>query len=84
MMNMGRLHQISADMSYREGFIKLAITVFFVPVPILAFTGLGVWLDYYKFNTLPLFSALGVVLGTFIAFVGVCQIITIKRRSKNG
>ncbi|GAI88601.1 unnamed protein product, partial [marine sediment metagenome] len=53
---------------------------------ILAFTGLGVWLDYYRLDMLPfpLFSALGAVLGTFIAFVGVCQIITTKRRNKNG
>jgi len=74
-MIMKRLHKAAGDMTSSEAIVKLAITVFFVPVPILALTIGGLWLDYYKLNTTPLFLALGAVLGTLISFVGVCKII---------
>lgn len=84
MINMRKL--ASVDMSTSEGLKKLALGVLFVPVPILILTGGGFWLDYYKLNTLPLFLAVGVVLGTFVAFVGVCRIITYGHKgvAKNG
>ena len=73
---MENLHQAAYSMSYPEGLIKLVITMFFVPLPILALTLGGFWLDYYKLtNTLPLLTAAGAVLGTLIAFMGVRQII---------
>jgi len=72
---MENLHQAAYSMSYPEVLIKLVITIFFVPLPILALTLGGFWLDYYKLNTLPLLTAVGAVLGTLIAFMGVRQII---------
>ncbi len=69
-MIMRGLHQVPRDMSTSEGLIKLVITMFFVPI--LALAAGGFWLDYYKLNTLPLFLALGAVLGTFTVFIGVC------------
>lgn len=74
MINMRKL--AFTDISPSEGLKKLVLVMLFVPVPILILTGGGFWLDYYKLNTLPLFLALGAVLGTFVAFVGVCRIIT--------
>ena len=71
-MIMRGLHQVPRDMSTSEGLIKLVITMFFVPIPILALAARGFGLDYYKLNTPPLFLALGAVLGTFTAFIGVC------------
>jgi len=70
-----KLNQASIDMSVSEGLIKLAITVLFVPIPILATALGGFWLDYYKFNTTPLLTVIGTILGTLIAFTGVYQII---------
>lgn len=74
-MVMKRLHKAAREMTIREGLRKLVISMLFVPVPILALTLAGLWLDYYKLNTTPLFLALGATLGTFISFVGVCKII---------
>ena len=70
------LHQVSyTDLSPLEGLVKLVITMLFVPIPILVFALGGFWLDYYKFDTLPLFLAVGAILGTLIAFLGICLII---------
>jgi F0F1-type ATP synthase assembly protein I len=75
-MIMKGLNKAAREMTVREGFLKLVISMLFVPVPIVALTLGGFWLDYYELNTTPLFLALGVVLGTSISFVGVCKIIT--------
>ncbi len=72
---MKRLRQVSREMSVSEGFIKVGIAMLFLPVPIMATTLVGFWLDYYKLSTLPLFSALGVLLGTLLALGGVYKII---------
>jgi uncharacterized membrane protein len=70
-------------MSFSEGLTKLVITIFFVPLPILATALSGFWLDYHKFNTVPLLSALGAVLGTLISFLGVYGIITYKHKRRD-
>ena len=75
-MIMKRLHKAAGDMTISEATVKLGITVLFVPVPILALKIAGLWLDYYKLNTTPLFLALGAVSGSLISFLGVCKIIT--------
>jgi len=70
------LHQVPhIDMSPREGAVKLVITMLFVPIPILVFTLGGFWLDYYQLDTSPILTAIGAVLGTLIAFLGICRII---------
>ena len=70
-----KLHQVSTEISLSEGLIKLLITIVFVPVPILSFALGGFWLDYYRLDTLPILTAIGAALGTFVAFIGVCRII---------
>lgn len=76
MMTIKELHQVShIDMSPREGLVKLVITMLFVPIPILVFALGGFWLDCYQLGTLPLFFAVGAILGTLIAFLGICRII---------
>ena len=72
---MRKLHQASTEMSVSEGLTKLLITIVFVPIPILSFALGGFWFDYYKLDTLPILTAIGAALGTFIAFIGVCRII---------
>jgi hypothetical protein len=67
-------------MSRLEGLIKLAITMIFMPFPILICGLGGFWLDYYKLHTLPLFSVLGALVGTALGFVGVVFIILFGRR----
>jgi len=75
-----KLSQTSKEMTPEEAMVKLAIVVLFVPVPLLIFTLGGIWLDYYKFDTLPLFSVLGVVLGISFASLGVYKIVTHSHR----
>lgn len=75
-MIMKKLHQVSrVDMSPREGLVKLVITMLFVPIPILVFALGGFWLDYYQLDTSPILTAIGAILGTLIAFLGICRII---------
>jgi hypothetical protein len=74
-MVMKGLHKAAREMTIGEGLLKLVISMVFVPVPIVALTLAGLWLDYHELNTTPLFLALGAFLGTFISFVGVCKII---------
>jgi len=75
-MIMKKLHQVSQiDMSPSEGLVKMVITMLFIPIPILVFALGGFWLDYYKLDTLPILTAIGAALGTFIAFIGICRII---------
>jgi hypothetical protein len=69
------LHRAAREMTIGEGLQKLVISMVFVPVPIVALTPGGFWLDYHELNATPLFLALGAVLGTFISFIGVCKII---------
>ena len=78
-----KLHQVSTDMSLSEGLIKLVIIMLFVPIPILVGAIGGFWLDYYKLNTLPLLTVAGTILGTLIAFGGVCQIIIYRHKRRN-
>lgn len=82
-MIMRKLHKASTEMSVSEGLRKLAITMLFVPIPILATTLGGFWLDYYKLDTLPLLTAAGAVLGTFVAFMGVYGIIVYGHKRKD-
>jgi len=71
-------------MSRSEGLIKLVITMFFVPLPVLAFAAVGFWLDYYRFDTLPLLTAAGAVLGTFVALIAVYRIIVHGHKKQAG
>lgn len=82
-MTISRLQAVSRDMSTREGLVKLVITMLFVPVPILVLTLGGFWLDYYKFDTVPLLSIVGVILGTLFAFLGVSRIIVYGHKRRN-
>jgi len=83
-MTMKQLHQVAhTDLSPSEGVVKFVITMLFVPIPILVFTLGGFWLDYYKFDTLPLFFAVGAFLGTFVAFLGICRIIIYGHKKRD-
>ncbi len=82
-MIMRKLYQASTEMSSSEGLIKVAITMLFVPIPILATALGGFWLDYYKLNTVPLLTVVGAVLGTFLAFMGVYRIIVYGHKRKD-
>ena len=73
---LGRVKQVAPHVTTGEALVKLAIVLTIaVPVPIVVCALAGFWLDYYKFSTLPLFTAIGVVIGTVVAFLGVVQTI---------
>ena len=69
-------------MALSEGLLKLVLTMVLVPIPILVAALTGFWLDYYKFDTLPLLTIGGAILGTVIAFAGVYRIIIYNRNKK--
>lgn len=62
-------------MSSRELLFKLGGVVFLVAFCILLFAMIGFWLDYYKLHTVPIFTVLGAVGGTVLAFFGTLRII---------
>ncbi|MDO8568781.1 MAG: AtpZ/AtpI family protein [Dehalococcoidales bacterium] len=70
-----RLQQVARNMSRTEGMTKLAISVMFVPLPILAGGIIGFWLDYSRLHTMPLLVITGTLLGTLTSFLGVYGII---------
>ena len=73
---LGRVKQVVPHVTTGEALAKLAIVVtVVVPVPIVVLALAGFWLDYYKLSTLPLLTALGIVIGTAVAFFGVVQTI---------
>lgn len=74
----GKLQQAARDTSPAAAAVKLVITILFVPLPILAGSLTGFWLDYYRLNTLPLLLVVGTLLGTSISFMGVYGIIVYR------
>ena len=81
---MKRLQQVAPSVTTCEALVKLTIVVCVaVPIPITAFTATGFWLDYYKLDTVPLFTILGAVLGTILAFAGVVQTIVFGHKESN-
>ena len=81
---MKRLLQVAPFITTPEALTKLTIVIcVVVPVPILAFTTTGFWLDYYKLHTMPLFTILGAMLGTVLAFTGVLYTIVFGHRGSN-
>ncbi len=74
------VQQAARGMSLTEGLLKLAIAMFFIPLPILAGGLGGFWLDYYRLNTLPLLLVVGTLLGTIVSFLGVCGIIIFSHK----
>jgi len=71
-----RVKQVAPYVTPAEALTKLAIVLtIVVPVPITLLALAGFWLDYYKLSTLPLFTAVGAVIGTGVAFIGVVQVI---------
>ncbi len=79
---MARLQEAAAGTSRLEATMKLGLSIFFVPLPILMGGLGGFWLDHYKFNTLPLLVIVGTLLGTVASFAGVCAIITYGHRGE--
>ena len=77
-----RLHQVAHEMAVSEGLLKLVLTMFLVPIPILVAALTGFWLDYYKLDTFPLLTIGGAILGTFIAFMGVYRIIIYNHKRR--
>ena len=65
----------SVNISSREFVIKLSVVVFLVAfcIPTLALTGF--WLDYYKFDTLPMFITIGAISSTILALVLTWRVI---------
>ncbi|OGO23231.1 MAG: hypothetical protein A2144_09205 [Chloroflexi bacterium RBG_16_50_9] len=75
-----QLKNTSSGMTFSAGLVKLVITVFIVPVPILALALVGFWLDYYRFETLPILTIIGALLGTLLSFIAVYRIIMSAQR----
>lgn len=79
-----RLRQVAPSVTTGEALVKLTIVVcIVVPVPIMALATTGFWLDYYKLDTAPLFTILGAVLGTILAFTGAIQTIVFGHKESN-
>jgi hypothetical protein len=71
-----RLKQVAPYVRTGEALAKLAVVLtVVVPVPVTGLALVGFWLDYYKLSTFPLLTIAGIILGTFVAFIGVIQII---------
>ena len=64
-----RIQEVSSEMKDMEALVKAMLVLILVPLPILAATLGGFWLDYYQLDTLPLFTAVG-------AFLGMAGVIT--------
>ena len=63
-------------MTIPEAIIKMPMIIIFVPIPTAGLPLLGLWLDYYKLNTAPLFLILGALIGAALGFLGVIKIIS--------
>ena len=71
-----RLKEVAPHVTTGEALTKLMIVLtIMVPIPIVGLTFAGFWFDYYKLSTFPLFTILGAVLGTALAFIAVTQTI---------
>ena len=84
---LGEIKEVAPYVTPAEALVKLVIVLLFiVPVPIVALALGGFWLDYYRLNTLPILTVLGIVTGSLASFLGVCKVITYghKRETKNG
>ena len=57
---------------------------FVVTVPVIGLALTGFWLNYYKLGTLPLFTAMGAVAGTIVAFIGVVQVVVFGHKEGEG
>jgi len=80
---MKKLQQAAVSATTHEALVKLAIVVcVVVPIPIVAFVAAGFWLDYYKLDTFPLYTILGAVVGTILAFAGVVRIIVFGHKGR--
>ncbi len=73
----------SVRMSFSEFIIKLPIVMFLVAFCILTLALAGFWLDYYRFDTLPMLTAIGTITGTILSLVLTWQVI-MYRRNKEG
>jgi len=84
---LGRIKEVAPYVTPAEALAKLVIILtIVVPVPIMALALGGFWLDYYRLDTFPILTVLGIVTGTLVSFLGVCKVITYghKRETKNG
>jgi ATP synthase protein I len=65
---------VEADMNRWVAALRLTGAGFFIATCILLGTFAGLWLDG-KLDTKPIFMIVGLVVGLFVAFYGVYQMI---------
>ena len=74
----------SVNMSFSELVIKLPIVMLLVAFCILTLALTGFWLDYYKFHTLPILTAIGAITGTALGFILTWSVIRYGHKKKEG
>jgi hypothetical protein len=55
--------------------LHLLIVGFYVPLSLLIPTGIGLWLDRKVFHEFPLYTLIGLGIGTIIMVYGVYQMV---------
>ena len=55
--------------------LQLLIVGFYVPLSLLIPTGIGLWLDRKVFHKFPLYTLIGLGIGTVIMVYGIYQIL---------
>ena len=77
------LEQIAPYITRREALIKFAVAWLVIPVPIAVFTISGFWLDCYRLDTFPLFTALGAILGAILGVIAAIRIFVFGHKEGN-
>lgn len=55
--------------------LQLLVVGFYVPLSLLIPTGIGLWLDRKVFHEFPLYTIIGLGIGTVIMIYGVYQMV---------
>ena len=66
---------IGGPMKHWSAALQLLIVGFYVPLSLLIPTGIGLWLDKKVFYEFPLYTLIGLGIGTVIMVYGVYQMV---------